>query len=98
MLCLLATSAPIGKDKALRIARSFIGARGYISGQNISVAYSPQVATGHQTVATTRSAARANASQALYYVINNGSDNGFVVVAGDDRVVPILAYSIRKIK
>ncbi|WP_081935271.1 C10 family peptidase [Prevotella sp. S7-1-8] len=93
MLCLLATSAPIGKDKALRIARSFIGAQGYISGQNISVAYSPQVATGHQTVATTRSAARANASQALYYVINNGSDNGFVVVAGDDRVVPILAYS-----
>ena len=42
MLCLLAISAPIGKDKALRIARTFIGAQGYIGGQNISVAYSPQ--------------------------------------------------------
>ncbi|MCR5036809.1 MAG: C10 family peptidase [Bacteroidales bacterium] len=28
-----------------------------------------------------------------YYVFNNGHDNGFVIVAGDDRVKPILAYS-----
>ena len=28
-----------------------------------------------------------------YYVFNNRGDNGFVIVAGDDRVKPILAYS-----
>ena len=28
-----------------------------------------------------------------YYVFNNSHDHGFVIVAGDDRVKPILAYS-----
>ena len=28
-----------------------------------------------------------------YYVFNNGNGNGFVIVSGDDRVKPILAYS-----
>ena len=28
-----------------------------------------------------------------YYVFNVGGDNGFVIIAGDDRVKPILAYS-----
>lgn len=89
MLCLLAISAPIGKDKALRIARTFIGAQGYIGGQNISVAYSPQSASRHHTTTTTRAVTRTNEGQTLYYVINNGTDKGFVVVAGDDRVVPL---------
>lgn len=93
MLCLVALSAPIGKDKALRIARTFIGAQGYIGGQNISVAYSPQSTASHHAPTTTRAVTRTNEEQTLYYVINNGTDKGFVVVAGDDRVVPILAYS-----
>lgn len=28
-----------------------------------------------------------------YYVFNNGKSNGYVIVAGDDRAVPVLGYS-----
>lgn len=28
-----------------------------------------------------------------YYVFNNGASNGYVIVAGDDRAVPVLGYS-----
>ena len=28
-----------------------------------------------------------------YYVFNNGTTNGYVIVAGDDRAVPVLGYS-----
>ena len=28
-----------------------------------------------------------------YYVFNNGTNNGYVIVAGDDRDMPILGYS-----
>lgn len=28
-----------------------------------------------------------------YYVFNNGTNNGYVIVAGDDRAMPILGYS-----
>ena len=38
------------------------------------------------------SATRGNAD---YYVFNVSGDNGFVIVAGDDRVKPILAYSTK---
>lgn len=32
---------------------------------------------------------------ALYYVFNVGENNGYVIVAGDDNVYPILGYSLR---
>ena len=28
-----------------------------------------------------------------YFVFNNGSNNGYIIVAGDDRAVPVLGYS-----
>lgn len=44
-----------------------------------------------------RAYVKARANQAskgnLYYVFNRGNDQGYVVVAGDDRVKPILAWS-----
>lgn len=35
----------------------------------------------------------ANRNDVDYYVFNVGGNNGFVIIAGDDRVKPILAYS-----
>ena len=35
----------------------------------------------------------ANRSDVDYYVFNVGDNNGFVIIAGDDRVKPVLAYS-----
>ncbi len=40
-------------------------------------------------------AADGKAGNALYYVFNNGHDNGITVVAGDDRLRPILARTDR---
>lgn len=37
--------------------------------------------------------AAANRSNVDYYVFNVGNNNGFVIIAGDDRVKPVLAYS-----
>ena len=28
-----------------------------------------------------------------YYVFNNGKDNGFIIVSGDDKAAPVLGYS-----
>ncbi len=27
-----------------------------------------------------------------YYVFNNGKDNGFIIVSGDDNAAPVLGY------
>lgn len=27
-----------------------------------------------------------------YYVFNNGKDNGFIIVSGDDKAAPVLGY------
>jgi hypothetical protein len=43
--------------------------------------------------ATTR-AAKANTDETIYFYVFGGKDNkGFVIVSGDDRVVPVLGYS-----
>ena len=35
------------------------------------------------------------ADDALFYVYNIGNDDGFVIIAGDDRTVPVLGYTDR---
>ena len=48
------------------------------------------------TLVQTMTAADAAASSSqlpLYYVFNKGADAGFVIVAGDDRMRPVLAYT-----
>lgn len=37
--------------------------------------------------------ARATEASAPYYVFNTQADNGFVIIAGDDQVTPVLGYS-----
>ena len=48
-----------------------------------------QLKLAKQAVGTKGKAADAT----LYYVFNNGNDGGMVVIAGDDQVRPILAYT-----
>ena len=38
----------------------------------------------------------AGSQDATFYVFNQGDDNGFVVVAGDDVVYPILGYGMQE--
>ena len=71
-------------DKALQVATHFtqqIGDNPLRSGQSLELAYAA------------RPSLRAVAPEAYYYVFNRGSNNGYIVVAGDDRAYPILGYA-----
>ena len=72
---------PIGKQAALYTAQSYMLAKG----KSINTSLSP--------FKSGRKAAQATEDEpAYYYVFNAGNDNGYVIVAGDDRVEPILGY------
>lgn len=88
ILALSISASPIDKAQALEIAKAFFGVRGYSSMNQLSMAYSPKV----NTIGTITKKSNPTVSS-LYYVINRGNDNGYIVVAGDDRVTNILAYS-----
>ena len=93
-LCLLAvmtaTAGPVSVEQAKAIAlRS-------INSVQMNVKGGARPGGVKLTLAQTKTAAGAAASSApvpLYYVFNKGTDGGFVVVAGDDRMRPVLAYT-----
>lgn len=72
----------ISQQQALLIARQFIGSAASPKG----MAKSPE----KLTAAYTATSAKGNK---CLYVFNNGTNRGFVVVAGDDRANQILGYS-----
>ncbi|MDH6356698.1 C10 family peptidase [Parabacteroides sp. PF5-9] len=41
-----------------------------------------------------QNALRASGPETFYYIFSGGEDGGFVIVAGDDRIKPVLAYAI----
>jgi hypothetical protein len=45
---------------------------------------------------STQSNPRSSAPEVYYYVFNSISPQGFVIIAGDDKVVPVLGYSDQK--
>ena len=76
-----ANAITINEDQARDIAASFIATR---SGKSTA----PRIAArGPQLNAVVAG------SHASYYVFNAGQDDGYVIVAGDDRVPAILGYS-----
>ncbi len=83
-LCLatgsVAFGGPIQAEKAKNLADKFFGTSQGSKSMNISYRAKAK-------------APKANATQELYYVINKGNNEGFVVISGDDRTRPILAYS-----
>ncbi|MBR5657352.1 MAG: C10 family peptidase [Prevotella sp.] len=75
-------AAPISKQKALNSAKAFLQKKGLV------------VATGDMRMAY-RAPLRKGVEEAAYYVFNAEGGNGFVVVSGDDRTMPILGYADR---
>lgn len=74
-------AAPVTIEQALQSAQQFV-ANGPLKapkqgGNSVSLAYE----------------ARSKAGEADYYVFNRGANDGFVLVSGDDRTVPVLGYS-----
>lgn len=75
-------AAPVTKSDALRTAKRFLQAKG-IKMKTPRMAYA---APRKQNKAKTE-------TPSAYYVFNAGSEQGFVVVSGDDRTEKVLGYS-----
>ena len=83
MVCLASAgwAGQISREQALQKAQQFMSLNGK-----------------HGTLTTAETAmtkARRRSMQVpdYYYVFNEGQDQGYVIVSGDDRTVPILGYS-----
>lgn len=76
MVCYMMTAAPVDKATALQSATSFMQQKGW------NVSKQPRLAPRK---------AKAQAAEKNYVYLFN-SDNGFVIVSGDDQTEPILGY------
>lgn len=85
---------PISPEKAMKIASMFLNGESQLrsSGDNsLKISYVAKN-TGYNA-AGLRSFSDSQNPENLYYVVNRGENNGFVVVAGDDVVSTVIAYS-----
>ena len=79
LLTMQLSADPISRQTAQYTAREFLASKG-ISMTNAHVAFkAPRLGQATQ-------------SQAYYYVVDAGDENGYVIVSGDDRTEPILGY------
>lgn len=76
-------AAPISQEEALRKASAFLANRHQTQGHRI-------VKAARRQPGMKLSAPYADA---YFYVFNVGQDEGFVIVSGDDRALPILSYA-----
>ena len=83
LLTTAAFAAPISQEEALRKASAFVANRHHTQSHKMLKAARRQ--PGTKLTSTT--------GDAYYYVFNIGENEGFVIVSGDDRALPILGYS-----
>ena len=79
LLALAASAERVTAEQALQQARQFMTGKSFTAAKPLTVRSSRHLAPGQQ------------ADAALYVV--NAQGQGFVIVSGDDRTVPILGYS-----
>jgi hypothetical protein len=63
----------------------------FLKGHSLSPAF--QNAIQLELVYTAKSSQAASSGTPCFFVFNTSAGNGFVVVSGDDRTIPVLAYS-----
>lgn len=81
LMTLVAWGEPIDRNEALKQANAFLSSKGIPVRHSLNMAYAQP--------------GKAAEAHSLYYVFNVGNGKGFVIVAGDDAVSPILAYADR---
>ena len=81
MITVASWAGPVSKEKAQETAAAFVAKKNY--GFNKK---QMRVAAKYSKVAEA-------AGENYFYVFNIGEDDGFVIVSGDDRTVPVLGYS-----
>lgn len=80
----LLTAGPVSPKAARAIAERYFGSTALRSSSPVELSYT------HRPASALRNASE---TQAYYYVFNRGTDEGFAIVAGDDRMYELLAYS-----
>lgn len=85
----VASTAPISEQQARRIAIEFFSGGTRSGAVEVSLEWSGRTL---QNAAIQRSVVK-NSSDALLYIYNRGDNNGFVIVSGDDKSRPIIAFS-----
>lgn len=76
----------VSEENALKVATRFTQ---QIDDQPLEPSQSPVLAY------SARPSLRTDAPNNYYYVFNRGNDNGYIIVAGDDRAYPILGYATK---
>ena len=82
MAVLALDAASITASQAMDVASQFINQRRLSAAP---AAAKPQLRLAHE--------ARSLGGQTDYFVFNRGADDGYVVVAGDDQVIPVWGYA-----
>jgi hypothetical protein len=90
VLCFtLAYAKPVGENRALALAQNYLTAHSLQASPGttplLSLCYAPSEAYTLKP---------SGANQPLFYVFNIRSNAGFIIIAGDDAVYPVLGYSL----
>ena len=92
LLALLSTTltlsaGPIGEARARQIAEAFFAQHTTRSAEGITLGWAGNAITDPTSTGS-------ELDTALMYIYNRGESNGYIVVAGDSNVNPIVAYSL----
>jgi len=82
-----AMAKKVNLDKARKVATTFVEKQKHYSYTNLTLAYSYELTTQSEFVPDIIE------TLPLLYVFNIGSDNGVILVSGDDVAMPILGYT-----
>lgn len=80
------SAAPIGEQRARQIAEEFFAINATRSTSSLELVW----AGNNIAEATTRGS---ELDSSLLYIYNRGEDDGYVIIAGDNTVTPIIAFS-----
>ena len=81
IICQMALAGPVDESQAFKVAENFFG--GGTTKSQLKMSYK----------APYKKFSNGKGESNLFYVINRGHDQGYIVVAADNRVMPILAFS-----
>lgn len=82
-MALSLSAKPVELAEARQVANDYLSVKASRHIHGVAAAR-PQLRLAH--------VAKASTGANDYYVFNNGEDNGYIVVAGDDLAVPVLGY------
>ncbi|MDD4638092.1 MAG: C10 family peptidase, partial [Bacteroidales bacterium] len=93
LILLLALVVPSASGRSRTRNEALSAARTFLQKEKPSVAARSLAEATSFTIAYTCTDSSSSPGNALYYIVNTGNNNGFIIVSGDDRAKEILGYS-----